>query len=130
MAGPKGPGRGKSDQDTETIRRRLDDLEGKLGDIRARHDPKAEEDRSERGRAMGNAMRLATELLAGVIVGGFIGWALDQWFGTAPIMMVVFLLLGSAAGILNVIRSAKAMQAKGKPLPGKDLPPDSSEEDE
>ncbi|ODA67251.1 ATP synthase protein I [Methyloligella halotolerans] len=129
MAGPKGPGRDKADQDTDAIRRRLDDLEGKLGEIRARHDPKAEEDRSERGRAMGNAMRLATELVAGVIVGGFIGWGLDQWFGTGPIMMVVFLVLGSAAGILNVIRSAKAMQVKG-PLPGKDLPPDSFEEDE
>jgi ATP synthase protein I len=108
----------------------LSDLEGKLGEVRARHNPKAEEERSERGRAMGNAMKLAAELVAGVIVGGCIGWALDQWFGTSPIMMVVFLILGSAAGILNVIRSAQAMQAKGQPLPGKDLPPDSSEEDE
>lgn len=130
MAGPKGPGRERSDQDTDSIRRRLSDLEGKLGEIRARQNPQAEEERSERGRAMGNAMRLAAELVAGVIVGGCIGWALDQWFGTGPIMMVVFLMLGSAAGILNVIRSAKAMQAKGQPLPGKDLPPDSSEEDE
>ena len=75
---------------------------------------------------MGHALRLATELVAGVVVGGFIGWALDKWLETKPFLMVVFLLLGAAAGILNVIRTAKEMQ-EGVPL-GKDLNDDDDDE--
>jgi ATP synthase protein I len=33
-----------------------------------------------------------------------IGWALDRWLGTRPILLAVFVLLGGAAGILNVWR--------------------------
>jgi ATP synthase protein I len=72
-------------------------------------------------------LRLGVELVAGVAVGGFIGWALDRWLGTAPFLMVVFLALGAAAGILNVIRAAKAMQAKVAPV-GDDLPEDVDDE--
>jgi ATP synthase protein I len=68
---------------------------------------------------MGQALRLATEMVAGVAVGGFIGWALDRLFGTAPFLMVAFLFLGAAAGIMNVVRTAKAMQ--DEPMPGQHL---------
>ena len=57
---------------------------------------------------MGQALRLATEMVAGVAVGGVIGWALDWLFGTKPILMLVFLILGGAAGIMNVMRTAKS----------------------
>jgi ATP synthase protein I len=59
---------------------------------------------------MGVAFRIATELVAGVFVGGFIGYFLDQWLGTAPILLIVFLLLGIAAGLLNSVRAAQRMQ--------------------
>jgi ATP synthase protein I len=117
------PGRGKTDRESEAIKRRLHDLEGRVREARARHEPASPEAR-ERGAAMGQALKLATELLAGVAVGGFIGWALDRWLGTQPALMVVFLILGAAGGILNVIRSAQRNQAEAGPLPGKDLPPD------
>ncbi|MFZ1071649.1 MAG: AtpZ/AtpI family protein, partial [Methyloceanibacter sp.] len=74
------------------------------------------------------ALKLSTEMIAGVAVGGFIGWALDRLFGTAPILMVVFLILGGAAGILNVIRNAQRRQAAAGPLPGKDLPADDDDD--
>ena len=44
-------------------------------------------------------------------------------------LMVVFLILGAAAGIMNVVRTAKAMQAQA-PLAGKDLPQDVTDDDE
>ena len=54
---------------------------------------------------MGLAGRVTTELVAGVVVGTFIGWALDNWLGTTPTLMVVFFFLGSAAGMMNVWRA-------------------------
>ena len=117
------PGRGKDDRETEAIKRRLHDLEDKVRGARQRHEPPSSE-APNRGTAMGEALKLSTEMIGGVAVGGFIGWALDRWLGTAPILMVVFLLLGGAAGIMNVIRTAQRRQAAAGPLPGKDLPPD------
>ena len=50
--------------------------------------------------------RLATELVAGILVGAGIGWVLDRLIGTSPVGLIIFLLLGFAAGILNVVRAA------------------------
>ncbi|MCR6631015.1 MAG: AtpZ/AtpI family protein [Magnetospirillum sp.] len=58
---------------------------------------------------MGLGFRIAIEFVAGIAVGGGIGWALDRWLGTAPVMMVLFLLLGGAAGVMNAYRAAKGM---------------------
>jgi ATP synthase protein I len=117
------PGRGQGDRETEAIKGRLHDLEDKVRDARGRRESQSSEP-PNRGTAMGEALKLATEMIGGVAVGGFIGWALDRWLGTAPILMVVFLILGAAAGIMNVIRTAQRRQAAAGPLPGKDLPPD------
>ena len=64
--------------------------------------------------ALARGFRLSTELVAGVLVGAFIGWALDKWLGTSPWGMMVFLLLGFAAGVINVIRAA-GISPTGKP---------------
>jgi ATP synthase protein I len=56
--------------------------------------------------ALARGFRLSTELVAGVLVGAFIGWALDRWLGSSPWGMFVFLMLGFAAGVVNVIRAA------------------------
>jgi ATP synthase protein I len=118
--------RARRGRDADDIRRRLDTLVDKLASAQARHAPPPDPDVAARGRAMGQALRLATELVAGVVVGGFIGWALDRWLGTTPLLMVVFLLLGAAAGIMNVIRTAKAMQQNVPP--GKDLKVDDDDD--
>lgn len=52
------------------------------------------------------AMKLSSEFIAGIVTGTGIGWLLDQWLGTTPFGLIVFLLLGFAAGVLNVLRSA------------------------
>jgi ATP synthase protein I len=56
--------------------------------------------------ALARGFRLSTELVAGVLMGGAIGWLLDRWLGISPWGMIVFLLLGFAAGVLNVMRAA------------------------
>ena len=53
---------------------------------------------------------MSTELVAAVLIGTFIGFILDSWFDTKPILIIIFFLMGVAAGITNVFRSAKNMQ--------------------
>ena len=69
-------------------------------------------DNEKRGSFMGNAFKLGTELVAAVAVGTIIGFILDGWFDTKPLLIIIFFLLGSAAGIMNVIKAAKEMQKK------------------
>jgi ATP synthase protein I len=113
-------GRKQRSRDADPIRRRLDDLGEKLAEAEGRHRPASGPQPQGHGAALGQALRLGVELVAGVAVGGFIGWALDRFFGTAPLLMVVFLGIGATAGILNVVRTAKRMQADAATL--KDLP--------
>ena len=61
---------------------------------------------------MGNAFKLGTELVAAVAVGTIIGFILDSWFDTKPWLIIVFFFLGAAAGMLNVIKTAKQMQKR------------------
>jgi ATP synthase protein I len=56
--------------------------------------------------AFAKGFRMSTELVAGVLVGALIGWLLDRWLGISPWGLIVFLLLGFAAGVLNVMRAA------------------------
>ena len=56
--------------------------------------------------AMARGFRLSTELVAGVLVGAGLGWLLDRWLGNSPWGLIVFLMLGFAAGVLNVMRAA------------------------
>jgi ATP synthase protein I len=58
------------------------------------------------GNAMGLAFRVLSEFVAAVIVGAFIGWWIDHAAGTTPAFLVVFLLMGAAAGFWNVYRIA------------------------
>ena len=62
--------------------------------------------RVESDSSLGRAFRLSTEFVAGVIVGGGLGWLFDRALGTKPWGMIVFLLLGFGAGIYNVMRAS------------------------
>ncbi len=66
---------------------------------------------------LGIAGRFSTELVGALIVGGGLGWGIDWLFGrflfnTFPVFMLVFVVLGAAAGILNVVRAAKDINAE------------------
>lgn len=60
--------------------------------------------------------RLASEFVAGVLVGGLIGYGLDYLTGTLPLFLIVFLLLGFGAGILNMSRAANRSQPTAEEL--------------
>ena len=59
---------------------------------------------------LGVAFKLSTELVSAVAVGTIIGFILDNWFGTKPWLILIFFFVGVAAGIMNVVKSAKNMQ--------------------
>ena len=67
------------------------------------------ENRGANAASLGNALKIGTELIAAVLVGSILGYILDNWFDTKPFIMISFFFIGVAAGILNVIRSAKKM---------------------
>jgi|SRR5689334_6042299 len=62
----------------------------------------------------GSGLQVGIELLAGLIGGVLLGYALDHWFGTRPLFMIVFFFLGAAAGMMNAWRSLRRMQARQK----------------
>ena len=64
--------------------------------------------------SLGKALKISTELVAAVVVGTTLGFILDNWFDTRPLLTISFFFMGVTAGILNVIRSAKRMQENFK----------------
>ena len=79
----------------------------------------------------GRAFRMASEFVAAVIVATALGLALDAFLGTRPIMMIVLMMLGFAAGVLNVTRAAAEMNAAApKPDPDKLVPVDDDDDDD
>lgn len=107
----KNPEISRTEADDEaSLARRRSELDAQL----ARHrksEATVEDDSARTGYAM--AVKLSSEFIAGVAVGAILGYGFDELFGTSPWGMIVLLLVGFAAGVLNVMRSA-GMIAKSK----------------
>ena len=87
----------------------LDDLGARLESAKsAPIDPTKiqKSNKLENGNALGLAFRVGVELISAVAVGTAIGWGLDHWFETRPWFMIAFIVIGGAAGIINVYRMA------------------------
>ncbi|MFK7751501.1 MAG: AtpZ/AtpI family protein [Sedimentitalea sp.] len=67
------------------------------------------------------AWRMVIELVVGLGIGFGIGWGLDSLFGTLPIFLVLFTLVGLAAGIKTMLRSAREIQ-ETQTTPAQDAP--------
>ncbi len=89
----------------------LDGLEDRLQRARKTQEEKKPKN-SETGRAMGVAFRISFELVLGVFIGAAIGWYLDKWLGTLPLFLIIFFILGFAAGLRNVFRAAARLGGK------------------
>lgn len=83
----------------------LRDLDGRLRDAFARRSTRSARSGADfRQGSLALAFRIGVELVAALIVGTAIGWLLDTWLGTRPWLILVFFILGAAAGISNVFR--------------------------
>ena len=72
------------------------------------------EKRGTNAASLGKALKIGTELVAAVVVGTTLGFILDNWFGTKPLLTICLFFLGVVAGILNVFKSAKKMHKNMK----------------
>ena len=116
--GPKQPDpRGEiAPEDREALRRRSAEIGERLGEVKRQRERDTGSKRPQGPSAAGRGLRASAELIGGIVAGSLIGWYLDKWLGTEkPVMFVLFFLLGAAAGILNVIRTA--MREKTPPAP-------------
>ena len=103
-----------SEQD---LARRLDRLSRAI-EAEKQEQAAAEKPRSSGATGYGVAFRLASEFVAGVLVGAGLGWALDRVAGTSPWGLIGLLLLGFAAGVMNVMRVAGKMTTAGSASAG------------
>lgn len=100
-------GRG-SEPDDPALADRLRRLSERLEVERPK--PVAEPGRpSSSSEGWAKAMRLSSEFIGGIVVGGGLGWMIDRVFGISPFGLIIFLLLGFAAGVLNVLRASGAL---------------------
>lgn len=103
---------GTSHLDEAALSARLGSLNQRLSKLQ--DDRKFQTDQSDSGSgnarsrasAMAVGLRLSSELVAGVVVGTILGWGFDRLLPTSPWGLIVFMLLGFVAGVVNVMRSA------------------------
>ena len=110
--------RDQSSSDEAALSARLGSLDHRLSEIRDSRKLRTDQSGTESGdtaartSAMALGFRLSSELVAGVVVGAAIGWGVDRWLSTTPFGLMVFLLLGFTAGVVNVVRSAGVASRK------------------
>lgn len=105
--GPRGTGnRNEPPDDEAALSARLQRLGNRLAKTNRPSENGSGPRQTTDPSAIARGFRLSTELVAGVLVGAAIGWLLDRWLGISPWGLIVFLLLGFVAGVLNVMRAA------------------------
>jgi ATP synthase protein I len=117
---PDNAGRRGREAEEAALDARLRKLGERLGALKPK--PAVEADgANRRGNAsnLARALRLSSEFIAGILLGGFIGWLVDYFTGWSPWGLIVFLLLGFAAGTLNAMRSAGLISRPDERLDGK-----------
>jgi len=94
----------------EPDRAKLEQLERRIA---AAKQPAATKSHSEEHHSQAQiAWRMVIELVTGLGIGFGIGYGLDTFFGTLPLFLVTFTLLGFAAGVKTMMSTAQEAQAK------------------
>ncbi len=93
-----------------------EELARQIKDAREKQDPASKGSRlSQNARgdtSAGKALRAATDLVAALVVGTFLGYGIDRFFGSKPWGMIIFFFLGFAAGFLNIYRAQMGQDFK------------------
>jgi ATP synthase protein I len=114
--------RDKSSPDEAALSARLGSLDQRLSEIRGSRKIGTDQSGNEQDAAQAKAsamaigLRLSSELVAGVLVGAALGWGFDRLLSTSPWGLIVFLLLGFTAGVINVMRAAGVMAKQSERL--------------
>jgi ATP synthase protein I len=114
--------RDKSSSDEAALSARLGSLDHRLSKIRDSRKIGTDQSGNEQDAAQAKAsamavgLRLSSELVAGVLVGAALGWGFDRLLSTSPWGLIVFLLLGFTAGVINVMRAAGVMAKQSERL--------------
>ncbi|HWK65158.1 MAG TPA: AtpZ/AtpI family protein [Rhizobiaceae bacterium] len=111
--GKSGPGTGKPDLRDDDLERRRRALEASLATRMPERRNGSEGARPGSMSGSGQALKLSSEFIAGIVVGAGLGWFIDTLAGTSPWGLIVFLFLGFGAGVLNVLRSAGLVAEAG-----------------
>ena len=90
--------------------KKSNNLTTRLKSAKDKMDRKSLNNDNNQPASLGMALKLSTEMVAAVLVGTIIGYILDSWFDSKPWLIIIFFFVGAAAGITNVVRSAKLMQ--------------------
>jgi len=104
--GSSGPGDQGGNPRGDDLEKRRRALEAAIASKRPEPVPDERDPKTSGLSGIGYALRLSSEFIAGIVVGVAIGWFVDRFAGTSPWGLIVFLLLGFGAGVLNVLRSA------------------------
>ena len=106
-----GDGNRDKSPDEAALSARLGSLDRRLSEVRGSRKIGTDqqdngEDQAARASAMAIGFRLSSELVAGVVVGAVLGWACDHVLPTKPWGLILFVLAGFVAGVVNVMRAA------------------------
>ena len=114
--------RGKPSSEEAALSARLGSLDHRLSEIQGSRKIRTDQSGNEqngaqaRASAMAIGLRLSSELVAGVLVGAGLGWGFDRLLSTSPWGLIVFLLVGFIAGVMNVMRTAGVMAKQSERL--------------
>ncbi|MBG1233340.1 AtpZ/AtpI family protein [Aestuariivirga litoralis] len=126
-------GKGKDNEDPA----KLGDISARLSDLTSRiAAEKSTKTQAEKAPASyqgasdySKGYRLVSEFVAGILVGAAIGYGLDRLFNTLPLFLIIFLLAGFGAGMVNMSRAANRTPPTPEELAKMPKPADDEDED-
>ena len=85
-----------------------DDLEKRIKEAQERYESaNPVKEPSQYSREMNLGIRAFMEMLGVLLGAGLIGWSFDSFFGTAPTILIIFVILGIVAAFFNLYKLSR-----------------------